>query len=123
MNRVSLPIALLAVSAASFVAAAAGMTIALTASNTVPATRAGSGTTAIGTFTNSAFDYTLNDTSPQNVDQATFTQAPGTADSVRMEWNGTSYACTNAAGAVTCATTVPQATITAAPTVRVVGAS
>jgi hypothetical protein len=77
----------------------------------------------VATFTNSAFDYTLNISTPQRIDLVTFTQAPGTADTVRIELNGTAYGCTNVLGAVSCTTTAPQAVVVVAPTLRAVGAS
>lgn len=122
MNDRLLRVAFIA-SLVALVAAGVGAGRALTAATTVPVTRAGTGTAAISTFTNSAFDYTLNDTTPQNIDTVTFTQAPATADTVKVEYNGTAHACTNASGSVTCTTTSPQAVITATPTLRVVGAS
>lgn len=46
---------------------------AFTSTNTVAASAAGSGTTAIGAYTTSDIHYAPNDTNPENLDSVTFT--------------------------------------------------
>lgn len=87
---------------------------AFTASNTVPNSTAGDGTSTVSGFTISGVGYTLNGTTPTNIDAVTFTIAPVATSTVKAKLNGTWYSCANAAGSVTCATTSPQLTI--APT-------
>jgi hypothetical protein len=97
---------------------------AFTASNTVPGTTAGSGSGAISGYTASAIVYTLNATTPTNVDQVAFTINPTTTSTVKAQLvaAGTWYSCINTAGAVTCATTSPQMTATTATQLTVVAA-
>lgn len=94
-------------------------TYALTASNTVPASKAGSGATAVAGYTASAVHYTLNETDPQNIDAVTFTvdTAPpaGATMKVKLVAAATDfYSCTNSTTTVTCVTTSPQATVASA---------
>lgn len=95
---------------------------AFTATNTVPASTAGSGSGAISGYTVSAIAYTLNATTPTNLDQVAFTIAPTTAAVVKIQLAaaGSWYTCANAAGSVTCNTTSPQATVAAATNLTVV---
>ena len=46
---------------------------AFTSTNTVAASAAGSGSTAIGSYATSAISYAPNDTNPQSLDSVTFT--------------------------------------------------
>ena len=87
---------------------------ALTASNAVSASRAGSGQATIGRYTLSSVVYGLNANSPQNIDKVTFTLSPVAAGSVKIKLTGTWYACTIASGSVTCPTTSPQANVNSA---------
>jgi hypothetical protein len=94
-----------------------------TASNTVPASNAGSGANSISGYTISAVSYTLNTTNPQNVDQVAFTISPAGATTVKAQLvtGGTWYACVNSSGSVTCNTTVgTQATAATANNLTVV---
>jgi hypothetical protein len=90
-----------------------------TASNTVPASRLGSGSSAISGYTISSIGYTQNAANPQNVDALTFTIAPvattTTVVKAQLVTGGSWYNCTttNGSGAVSCATTAPQATVVA----------
>ena len=95
---------------------------AFTATNTVPASTAGSGSGAISGYTVSAIAYTLNGTTPTNLDAVAFTIAPTTASVVKIQLAaaGSWYTCANAAGSVTCNTTSPQATVAAATNLTVV---
>lgn len=104
------------------VATAALTATAFTAANTVPATNAGDGSAAISGYTITAVSYTLNGANPQNLDAVDFTIAPITAGTVEVQVTsgGSWYSCTNTAGAVSCATTAPQATVLAADQLTVV---
>ena len=95
---------------------------AFTASNTVPATTAGSGSGAISGYTVSAVAYNLNATTPTNLDSVAFTIAPTTASVVKIQLAaaGTWYSCTNTSGSVSCNTTSPQATVAGATNLTVV---
>ena len=97
---------------------------AYAAANTVPGSTAGSGSGAISGYTVSSIAYTLNGTTPTNLDQVAFTIAPAAASTVKVQLAaaGSWYSCTNAAGSVTCATTAPQATAVAATQLTVVAA-
>ena len=96
--------------------ALASAAYAFTASNTVPSTSAGSGATAISGYSASSVAYNLNATTPTNVDSVTFTLAPAAAGTVKVQLvsGGSWYSCTNSSGSVTCNTTSPQATVSAA---------
>ena len=89
---------------------------AYTATNTVPATTAGVGSGAISGYAITNVQYGLNATTPTNIDTVTFTINPAAAATVKAQLaaGGTFYPCTNAAGAVSCTTTAPQATVAAA---------
>jgi hypothetical protein len=95
---------------------------AFTASNTVPATKAGDGTQTISGYTITSVVYNLNASNPQNVDSLTFTMNPTTATTVKASVNGGTnwYACTNTAGSVSCTTTSPQATAAGATNLEIV---
>lgn len=95
---------------------------AFTASNTVPASQSGAGSSAISGYTATNVAYTLNATNPQNIDAVAFTISPTTTSVVKMQLSsgGTWYSCTNTAGSVSCATTSPQATVSAATQLTVV---
>ncbi len=95
---------------------------AFTQSNTVPATRAGDGNSAISGYTATSVVYSLNATNPQNLDQVAFTLSPTATTTVKVKLAaaGSWYSCTNTAGSVTCATTSPQATVAAATELTVV---
>ncbi len=95
---------------------------AYTAANVVPATSAGSGAGAISGYTITSVAYGLNASTPTNIDTVTFTISPIAASTVRAQLvsAGTFYSCTNTAGSVSCATTAPQATVSAANQLTVV---
>ena len=95
---------------------------AFTASNTVPNASLGQGSNTISGYTVSSVAYNLNASTPSNVDSVTFTIAPTTATSVKVQLApaGTWYSCTNTSGSVSCATTSPQATAAAATALNVV---
>jgi len=116
-RRRTIVVALLALGVASGVYAYA-------ATNTVPGSTAGSGSGAISGYTVSNIAYTLNATTPTNLDQVAFTIAPIAASTVKVQLAaaGPWYNCANAAGNVTCNTTAPQATAVAATQLTVVAA-
>lgn len=97
---------------------------AYAATNTVPGSNAGSGSGSISGYTVSSIAYTLNSTTPTNLDQVAFTIAPTAASTVKVQLAaaGSWYSCTNTAGSVTCNTTSPQATAAGATQLTVVAA-
>jgi len=101
---------------------AASATYAYAAANTVPSSSVGAGSGTISGYTVSGVSYTLNATTPTNLDSVAFTIAPTTASVVKAQLasGGTWYTCTNTAGSVTCNTTSPQATAAAATQLTVV---
>jgi len=97
---------------------------AYAATNTVPGSNAGSGSGTISGYTVSNIAYTLNATTPTNLDQVAFTIAPTTTSTIKVQLasGGSWYSCSNSAGSVTCNTTSPQATAAAATQLTVVAA-
>jgi hypothetical protein len=95
---------------------------AYAATNTVPGSTAGAGSGAISGYTVSSVQYSLNATTPTNLDQVAFTITPAAASTVKAQLasGGSWYSCTNTAGSVTCNTTSPQATVAAATQLTVV---
>jgi hypothetical protein len=95
---------------------------AFAATNTVPGSSAGAGSGAISGYTVSSVAYSPNATTPTNLDQVSFTIAPTAASTVKAQLaaGGSWYSCANAAGSVTCNTTSPQATVSAATQLTVV---
>lgn len=80
-----------ALSGAALVAASGA---AFAASNTVPATVAGSGSSAVSGYTVSGMVYNLNASNPQNIDSVTFSYSPGTPDPTKARVslnNGTTW--------------------------------
>jgi hypothetical protein len=109
----------------AFLAVAIGAgAFAYAATNTVPGSNAGSGSGAISGYTISNVAYTLNSTTPTNLDQVAFSISPTTTSTLKVQLAaaGSWYSCTNAAGSVTCNTTSPQATAAAATQLTVVAA-
>jgi hypothetical protein len=97
---------------------------AFAASNTVPGSEAGAGSGAISGYTVSSVAYGLNASNPANIDSVTFSIAPTSAGTVKVQLasGGSWYACTNTSGSVSCTTTSPQATVAAATQLDVVAA-
>lgn len=89
---------------------------AFTASNTVPGTTAGEGSSAISGYTASSVAYGLNASNPSNIDSVSFTLSPAAAATVKIQLvsGGSWYDCSNSGGSVSCGTTSPQATVSAA---------
>lgn len=109
---------------AAFAAFLASGAYAFTASNTVPGTQVGAGSGTISGYTATNVQYTLDATTPTNLNSVGFTIAPTTTSAVKVQLasGGAWYSCTNTAGAVSCGTTSPQATAAAATQLTVVAA-
>jgi hypothetical protein len=97
---------------------------AYAATNTVPGSNAGAGSGTISGYTISNVAYTLNSTTPTNLDQVAFSISPTTTSTLKVQLaaGGSWYTCANAAGSATCNTTSPQATVAAATQLTVVAA-
>jgi hypothetical protein len=97
---------------------------AYAATNTVPTSSAGAGSATISGYTVTNVAYTLNATTPTNLDQVAFTIAPTATSTLKVQLAaaGAWYSCTNTAGSATCNTTTPQATASAATQLTVVAA-
>lgn len=110
--------------AAGLVLAACAMLVsvghAMTASNVVPTSRAGAGSSTVSGYNVTSVAYALDATTPTNVNAISFTLSPAAATSVRIRVSGNWYTCTNAAGAATCATTAPQVDVAAVASLEVV---
>jgi hypothetical protein len=111
----------------------AGGAYAFTASNTVPTSTVGAGAGTVSGYTVTNVHYTLDTTTPANIDSLTFNVSPsvpstGTgkvAVQAALTTGGpNSYTCTtNTAGdTVTCATTSPQLTADKLSSLTVVAA-
>ena len=104
----------------------ASVATAYAAANTVPATAAGDGAGAISGYAISAIHYNLNAANPGNIDSVTFTTdtlvpANSTVKIKLVNAGSTWYTCTGQGStSITCATTSPQATVSAADSLRVV---
>ena len=107
---------------------------AFTSTNTVGASAAGSGTTAIASYTTSAISFGPNDGNPENLDSVTFTldkaasyvairtHAAGdwfTSDDVRLG-EGSTDSCTNVSLTWTCDVTGASETVLQADSLSVV---
>ncbi len=100
----------------------ASAAFAFAASNTVPASYAGEGSSTTSGYTVTNVVYNLNATTPSNIDSVSFTlNAAASTVKIRLAAAGSYYACTNPSGFNwTCNTTSPQATVAAATELRVV---
>jgi hypothetical protein len=98
---------------------------AVTASNTVPATKAGEGSSVISGYSVSSIQYVLNSTTPSNIDSVKFAlDSTATTVKVRLVSSTSNfYTCTFAASVWTCPTTSPQVTVLAADEFRVIATS
>ena len=94
---------------------------AFAATNTVPTSYAGEGSSAISGYTVTSLVYNLNATTPSNIDSVTFTlSAPATTVKASLV-AGTFYTCTNTSGNNwSCNTTSPQATVSAATSLDII---
>jgi hypothetical protein len=119
---------------ALFVAVAIGGGVyAFTASNTVPTTTVGTGAGTVSGYTVTNLHYTLNATTPTNIDSLTFTISPSvpstgtgkvTVSAALSSGGPNTYTCTTdtAGTLVTCPTTSPQLTAALLTSVTVVAA-
>ena len=106
-------------------AALASGAYAFTATNTVPASTAGSGSGTISGYTVSAIAYQLNATTPSNVDSVTFTLSANAATAkAKIVSGSTTYtACSISGGVnVTCDFS-PDIAITTADQLSVIAAN
>lgn len=110
--------------AVALTAAVVAATDASTASNTVSASQAGDGTGTISGYVLSSIKYNLNASTPSNIDSVTFTldstPAAGSTLKAQLASAGSWYTCTSSGANITCTTTSPQATVSAATALRVV---
>jgi hypothetical protein len=122
-----------AVLVAVVAAAVSGGAYAFTASDTVPTTAVGAGSGAVSGYTVSALHYSLNATTPANIDTLVFTITPPVPSTGGGKVNiqaaltaggPTNYTCTTdtAGSTATCATTTPQLTAALLTGVTVVAA-
>jgi hypothetical protein len=98
---------------------------AFTATNTVPASSAGSGSGTISGYTVSGIAYTLNATTPSDIDSMTFTlNASATTVKAKIVSGSTTYTDCSIAGGVnvTCNFT-PDIAITTADQLSVIATS
>jgi hypothetical protein len=109
----------------AFAALLASGSYALTAANTVPASKAGDGTGTVSGYAASAINYTLNASNPANADSVAFTldSTPPAGSELKAQVisGGTWYDCTNTGASVACALTGGVA-VTAVNQLRVIAA-
>lgn len=96
-----------------------------TASNTVSASRVGSGSTAVTAYTISNLVYVHSSISPQNISSVNFTISPTAAAFVKIQLTATGawYTCTNTSGVINCPTISPQAIASAPDQLTVIASS
>jgi hypothetical protein len=96
--------------------------LAFTAANTVPASKAGDGSGAVTGYTVSGIHYGLNAGNPANVDSVSFTldSVPAAGSTMTAQIGGNWYSCTNSGANVTCNTTSPQATVLPVVSLRII---
>lgn len=113
----------LAILAAAFLTAAAAY--AFTATNTVPASSAGSGSGTISGYTVSAVAYTLNATTPSDIDSVAFTlNAAATTAKAKIVSGSTTYtSCTITGGVNVSCNFSPDIAITTADQLSVIATS
>ena len=97
----------------------------LTASNLVGSSKAGDGSGVISGYDISSVHYGLNSTDASKIDSVTFTldtaPAAGSTIKIQLSSTGSWFSCTNVLAGVTCATTaLPQPSVAAATSLRVV---
>jgi hypothetical protein len=99
----------------------ASAAFAFAATNTVPTSYAGEGSSAISGYTVTNLVYNLNATNPSNIDSVTFTLSAAATTVKASLVSGTFYTCTNTSGNNwSCTTTSPQATVAAATTLDII---
>jgi hypothetical protein len=108
---------------AILVAILAAGAYAFTASNTIPASSAGSGSGAVSGYTASNIAYTLNATDPTTADEITFDLTPTSTSAVKVKYTnaGSWTTCTNdGSGGITCDYTGSPIALTAIDNLTVV---
>ncbi len=98
---------------------------AFTATNTVPSSNAGSGNGTISGYTVSAVAYTLNATTPTDIDSMTFTlSSSATTAKAKIVSGSTTYtACTIAGGVNVTCDFIPDIAISTADQLSVIATS
>lgn len=92
---------------------------AFAASNTVPASYAGDGVSTTSGYTVTNVVYTLNTTTPTNIDSVKFDlNASAATAKIQLVASGAYYNCTGASNTWTCTTT--GATVSSATQLRVI---
>jgi hypothetical protein len=89
------------------------------AANTAPTSQAGSSPYMISGPTITELDYTLNEDDPSKVDSVAFTLNPASGN-IKIRIDGSWYSCENVAGAVTCDTREPAASVDSVPGLQVI---
>lgn len=107
------------------VAIGVGIAVAYTATNTVPASRAGEGAGVVSGYNITNVHYVLNVTDPTKIDGVSYDldTAPvaGSTIKTKLVSAGTTwYTCTNVGVTITCNTTSPQATVATANELKIV---
>jgi hypothetical protein len=96
---------------------------AFTASNSVQNTNAGAGQGTISGYSVTNVAYTLNNSTPSNIDAVTFNISPAPSTSkLHVNIDSNWYTCTYSSGSGSCDTTSPQLTAAAADILEVVAA-
>jgi hypothetical protein len=103
----------------------ASLAYAFTATNTVPTSSAGSGSGTISGYTVSAVAYTLNATTPSDIDSVAFTlSATATTAKAKIVSGSTTYtACTITGGVNVSCNFSPDIAITTADQLSVIATS
>ncbi len=113
------------VASLAFAALLGSGTYAMTAANTVPATKAGDGTGAVSGYGVSAIKYNLNASNPSSADTVTFTldstPVAGSSLKAQVASGGAWYNCINSGANATCTLTGGVA-VTSIGQLRVVAA-
>ena len=105
------------------VAAAVGIGgFALTASNTVPDSKAGDGSGAVSGYTITGVHYALKSADPTKFDTVTFnlSSTPATGSTIKLKVGGSWYSCANTAAAVTCDTSTGSPSVQPADSLQIV---
>ena len=98
---------------------------AFTASNTVPASTAGSGSGAVSGYTAAGITYALTSGDPSTIDEIEFTLNPTSTSTVRVKAGtaGSWKICPNSSGTVTCDYSAAPISLSAIDNLTVVAVS
>ncbi len=96
--------------------------LAFTASNTVPASKAGDGSGDVTGYTISSVHYSLNSTDPATIDSVGFNlnSTPASGSTIKVKVDGSWYSCTNTVAAVTCDTSSGPPSVASTASLQVV---